>query len=222
MKPSDQPSRPAARILIVDDHPIFRAGARMLLERDPQLAVIGETASDQEALALAAREQPDLVLLDLDLGGVDGLDILEQLQAAAPKTRIVVLTGIRGSELPVRALRLGAKGFVPKAQSADLLLRAIRRVRDGELWFDRETVGTEMTRLMRRDEGGTEAKLTPRELEIVRLIGDGLSNEEIADRLGISGKTVRNHLTIVFEKTGARDRLHLAIYAYRQGLAKLP
>src|SRR5262249_14840451 len=160
--------------------------------------------------------------VDLDLGGVDGLDILEQLQAAAPKTRIVILTGVRGAELPVRALRLGAKGFVPKEQSGDLLLRAIRRVRDGELWFDRGTVGTEMARLMRSDDGQRGPKLTPRELDIVRLIGEGLSNEEIAERLGISGKTVRNHLTIVFEKTGARDRLPLAIYATRRGLGKLP
>jgi DNA-binding NarL/FixJ family response regulator len=222
VKPGDPPPRPVARILLVDDHPIFRAGARMLLERDPQLTVIGEAAGDQEALALAAREQPDLVLLDLDLGGVDGLDILESLQAAAPRSRIIVLTGVCGSELPLRALRLGARGFVPKGQSADLLLRAIRRVRDGELWFDRGIVGSEMTRLMRPSDVEAGTKLTPRELEIVRLIGDGLSNDEIATRLGISGKTVRNHLTIVFEKTGARDRLHLAIHAYRQGLAKLP
>src|SRR5262249_31777962 len=98
---SDLRVRQLARILIVDDHPIFRAGARMLLERDPQLVVVGEAATAEEALARTAHEQPDLVLLDLDLGGVDGLDILEQLQAAAPKTRIVILTGVRGAELPV-------------------------------------------------------------------------------------------------------------------------
>jgi DNA-binding NarL/FixJ family response regulator len=185
---------------------------------------VGEAAGAEEALALAAREQPHVILLDVDLEGFNGLDIIESLQASAPETRIIVLTGVRTPELQARALRLGAKGFVPKDQSAEFVLRAVRKVREGELWFDRVTVGAAVTRAL-RGEGAQQApvaNLTPRELEIVRMVGEGLRNEAIAQRLSIQEKTVRNHLTVIFEKVGVRDRLHLAIYAYRRGLAKLP
>ena len=122
---------PATRILIVDDHEIFREGVRMLLERDSQVAVIAEAADAQQALALAQTEQPDIILLDVDLAGFDALDLVELLQAAAPECRIVLLTGMQGAELQARALRLGVRGFVQKEQSAELLLRAIRKVRGG-------------------------------------------------------------------------------------------
>ena len=212
------------RILIVDDHAIFRQGLNLLLQRDADLQVVGEAAGAEEALALAAREQPHVILLDVDLEGFNGLDIIESLQASAPETRIIVLTGMRTAELQARALRLGAKGFVPKDQSGELVVRAIRRVREGELWFDRVTVSAAVTTLLRREgrEQAPVANLTPRELEIVRMVGEGLRNEAIAQRLSIQEKTVRNHLTVIFEKVGVRDRLHLAIYAYRRGLAKLP
>ena len=212
------------RILIVDDHAMFRQGLKLLLQRDAGLQVVGEAADAEEALTLAAREEPHVILLDVDLEGFDALDIIESLQASAPGTRIIVLTGMRTAELQARALRLGAKGFVPKDQSGELVVRAIRRVREGELWFDRVTVSAAVTTLLRRE--GTEqapvAHLTPRELEIVRMVGEGLRNEAIAERLSIQEKTVRNHLTVIFEKADVRDRLHLAIYAYRRGLAKLP
>ena len=225
MTTSNQPALPATRILVVDDHAIFREGVRMLLERDAQVSVIAEAADAQEALASAEREQPDIILLDVDLAGFDALELVELLQAAATEARIILLTGLQGAELQARALRLGVRGFVQKEQSAELLLKAIRKVRAGELWFDRSALGTAMTRLLRGEsEEGAAATpgLTRRELEIVRLIGEGLTNDEIAERLDISEKTVRNYLTVVFEKTGVRDRLHLAIYAYRHGLAKLP
>jgi DNA-binding NarL/FixJ family response regulator len=220
----DPPAHPKARILVVDDHAIFREGVTLLLHRDPQIHVIAEAANAQDAVALAAKEQPDIILLDVDLAGFDALDIIESLQAAAPQTRIVLLTGVRGAELQTRALKLGARGFVSKEQSAEVLLKAVRKVREGELWFDRGTVDTAVTRLLRGDpdDGAVATSFTRREFEIVRLIGDGMKNDEIAERLGVSEKTIRNHLTIIFEKAGIHDRLHLAIYAYRHGLAKLP
>jgi DNA-binding NarL/FixJ family response regulator len=137
---------------------------------------------------------------------------------------VIVLTGIRSKELQERALRLGARGFVTKENSADVIIRAIAKVRDGELWFDRATVGAAVGRMLHRqsDAEAAQAKLSPRELEIVRLVGEGLKNGEIAQRLFISEKTVRNHLTVIFDKIGVTDRLHLAIYAYRRGLARLP
>ena len=184
---------------------------------------MGEASTPQEALDLATRELPEIVLLDIDLAGYNGLDIIESLQASVPDSDIIVLTGVRDEGLQTRALRSGAKGFVQKDQHGDLVLRAIQKVRDGEIWFDRGAIGAAVTRLISGDDEQSQlATLTPRERDITRLVGEGLKNDAIAERLYISEKTVRNHLTVVFDKVGVRDRLHLAIFAYRRGLAKLP
>jgi len=218
-------SSATVRILLVDDHGMFREGVKLLLQRDARLEVIGEAGDPAKALELTARERPDIVLLDIDLAGHDGLDMIESLQASSPASDIIVLTGIRDEGLQARALRSGAKGFVQKDQNGDLVLRAIQKVHDGEIWFDRSTIGAAVTRLIEGD-GDEQAQplgtLTARERDITRLVGEGLKNDAIAQRLFISEKTVRNHLTVIFDKVGVRDRLHLAIYAYRRGLAKLP
>jgi DNA-binding NarL/FixJ family response regulator len=218
-------SSATVRILLVDDHAMFREGVKLLLQRDARLEVIGEAGDPAKALELTARERPDIVLLDIDLAGHDGLDMIESLQASSPASDIIVLTGIRDEGLQARALRSGAKGFVQKDQNGDLVLRAIQKVHEGEIWFDRSTIGAAVTRLIEGD-GDEQAQplgtLTARERDITRLVGEGLKNDAIAQRLFISEKTVRNHLTVIFDKVGVRDRLHLAIYAYRRGLAKLP
>jgi len=218
-------SSATVRILLVDDHAMFREGVKLLLQRDARLEVIGEAGDPAKALELTARERPHIVLLDIDLAGHDGLDMIESLQASSPASDIIVLTGIRDEGLQARALRSGAKGFVQKDQNGDLVLRAIQKVHDGEIWFDRSTIGAAVTRLIEGD-GDEQAQplgtLTARERDITRLVGEGLKNDAIAQRLFISEKTVRNHLTVIFDKVGVRDRLHLAIYAYRRGLAKLP
>jgi len=204
---------------------MFREGVKLLLQRDARLEVIGEAGDPAKALELTARERPNIVLLDIDLAGHDGLDMIESLQASSPASDIIVLTGIRDEGLQARALRSGAKGFVQKDQNGDLVLRAIQKVHEGEIWFDRSTIGAAVTRLI-EGEGDEQAQplgtLTARERDITRLVGEGLKNDAIAQRLFISEKTVRNHLTVIFDKVGVRDRLHLAIYAYRRGLAKLP
>ncbi len=218
------PALSTVRILLVDDHAMFREGVKLLLQRESHIEVVGEAANPEEALELAARQQPDLVLLDVDLFGHDGLEIIEELQTSVPRADIIVLTGMRDPELQGRALRAGARGFLQKEQTGELVLRAIQKVRDGEVWFDRNTVGAAVARLIsgESDEEEPVDQLTPREREITRLVGEGLKNDAIAERLFISEKTVRNHLTVIFDKAGVRDRLHLAIYAYRRGLAKLP
>jgi two-component system, NarL family, nitrate/nitrite response regulator NarL len=218
-------SSATVRILLVDDHAMFREGVKLLLQRDARLEVIGEAGDPAKALELTARERPDIVLLDIDLAGHDGLDMIESLQASSPASDIIVLTGIRDEGLQARALRSGAKGFVQKDQNGDLVLRAIQKVHEGEIWFDRSTIGAAVTRLIEGDsdeQAQPLGTLTARERDITRLVGEGLKNDAIAQRLFISEKTVRNHLTVIFDKVGVRDRLHLAIYAYRRGLAKLP
>jgi two-component system nitrate/nitrite response regulator NarL len=217
------------RILLVDDHSVVRAGLRMLIESRPGLAVVGEAATTSDAVAAAGREQPDLILLDLDLGGDSGLDILPELFATAKQARVLLLTGVRDPEEHHRAIRLGAMGVVLKEKAAEDLLKAIEKVHAGEVWLD----GALMARVLGRSlPGGDTAAINPevakistlteREREVIALICEGLQNKLIGERLFISETTVRHHLTSIFDKLGVTNRLELVIYAYRHGLAKLP
>ncbi|HYX91763.1 MAG TPA: response regulator transcription factor [Myxococcaceae bacterium] len=215
------------RVFLVDDHPVVREGLRMLLATSDDLKVVGGASSVQEALAALALSPADVVVLDLDLGGRDGLELLPALAAKAPETRVLVLTGIRDRERHRAVLSSGAHGVVLKDKPPELLLKAIRRVHAGELWFDRATMEVAVQRAVsleraRAPEREKITALTAREKQIISLIGEGLRNGEIAARLGIGEKTVRNHLTIIFDKLGVSDRLELAVYAYRQGLAQVP
>jgi two-component system, NarL family, nitrate/nitrite response regulator NarL len=217
---------PCIRVLIVDDHTLVRAALRMLLESQPGVVVVGEAAGLDDALSVTSREQPDIVLLDLDLGACNGIDLLPQLHTAAPKTHVVVLTGVRDGDIHRRAVRLGAMGLVLKDHAAEVLLQAIAKVCAGEVWLDSVLVAdvlSEMTRPPLRPATNPEAlriaTLTAREREVIDLVGQGLKNQVMADRLCISEATVRHHLTSIFAKLGVDDRLQLAIYAYRHGLA---
>jgi len=214
------------RVLLVDDHAVVRAGLRMLIESQPDLVVIGEAASRAEALQIAVREQPDIVLLDLDLGRDTGLDVLTDLPDAARDARVLLLTGVRDPEQHHRAILLGAMGVVPKEQAAEDLLTAIEKVHAGEVWLG----GALMARVLGRlgpqptmqevDPAGQQiARLTTREREVIELICEGLQNKAIADRLVISETTVRHHLTSIFNKLAVTNRLELVIYAYRHGLS---
>lgn len=214
------------RILIIDDHALIRTTLRMFLECQPGLMVVGEGASPEEALAAAAHEQPDIILLDLHLGDASGLDLLPQLQTVAPEAHIIVLTGVRDVEMHRRAIRLGAVGLVLKEEAAAVLIEAIAKVSAGEVWLNSLLVARVLSEMTRPGPGpSTDPEavkikaLTAREREIITLIGQGLKNHAIADHLYISEATVRHHLTSIFRKLGVGDRLELAIYAYRHGLA---
>ena len=213
------------RVLIVDDHALVRAALRMLLESQPGVVVAGEASGVEDALRITNQEQPDLILLDLDLGDVKGIDLLPQLHVAAPNTHVVVLTGIRDAEVHRQAVRLGAVGLVLKEKAAEVLLQAIDKVRTGGVWLDTILIAdvlSEMTRpKFKRSTDPEEVKiasLTTREREVIELVGQGLKNQTIADRLCISEATVRHHLTSVFAKLDVEDRLQLAVYAFRHGL----
>lgn len=216
------------RILLVDDHVVVRAGLRMLIETQPGLQVVGEAGNRTDALAVAAREQPDIILLDLDLGGDIALDCIPALLAVAKQARMVILTGVYDAELHRRAVHLGAVGLVLKDKAAEVLLKAIEKVHAGEVWLERAmtaSVLNEMTRgqdQQANPEAVKIATLTAREREVVALIGEGLKNQQIAKRLFIGETTVRHHLTSIFAKLGVSDRLELVIYAYRHGLIETP
>jgi DNA-binding NarL/FixJ family response regulator len=215
------------RILIVDDHLVVRTGLRMLIDNEPEMTVVGQAATRAEAITLAQTEQPNLVLLDIDLGNENGLDFLSEFSTISPGVRVLVLTGLRDIDSHRRAARLGAAGVVLKEHAADVLLKAIKKVHEGEVWLDRALMGgllREMTQgvAYADAEAAKIATLTPREREVVALIAEGLKNREIAARLFISETTVTHHLSSVFAKLEVSDRLELVIYAFANKLAKPP
>lgn len=213
------------RVLLIDDHAVVRRGLRLLIESEPGLKVAGEASHRTDALTTAEREQPDIILLDLLLADVDGLDLIPELIAAAREARILVLTGVLNPEAHARAMRLGAMGVVLKEKAPEALIKAIKKVYEGEVWLDRAMVANvfgEKARAVKKHdpEAAKVATLTEREREVVALVGEGLRNKQIADRLFISEGTVRNHLTTIFSKLEVSDRFELIMLAYRHGLAK--
>jgi two-component system, NarL family, nitrate/nitrite response regulator NarL len=214
------------RIMIVDDHAVIRAGLRMLIEQDPSMKVIAMVGNSTEAFERAMTDSPDIIILDLVLGEEDGLNLLPVLREKSPKSRVLVLTGVLNPDAHRAAIRKGAMGIVLKEHAADLLLKAIKKVHDGEVWIDRSMMGMMIQELSRPNQTDPEAakmgELTSREREVIELVGEGLKNKQIAERLFISETTVTHHLSSVFSKLDVSDRLELIIYAFRHGLAKMP
>lgn len=215
------------RVLIVDDHQLVRTGLGMLIETQPEMKVIGKAGNSAEALALAAGEKPNLILLDIDLGEENGLDLLPELCETAPDARVLILTGLKDAEVHRRAARLGAAGLVLKEHAAEVLLKAITKVHQGEIWLDRSMMSSLMTEMTQTDrkidpEKAKIATVTVREREVIALIAEGLRNKQIAERLFISETTVTHHLSKIFSKLDVSDRLELVIYAFAHRLAKMP
>jgi DNA-binding NarL/FixJ family response regulator len=213
--------------LLVDDHAMVRAGLRMLIESRGGYQVVGEAGGPGDAVMLAKSTHPDMILLDLDLGSGPTLDLIEELRAVDARNhpQVVILTGLRDAGVHRRAVRLGARGVVSKETAAESLLTAIEKVAAGELWLDRVQLGRLASEMSGAEPDGIQServridKLTPREREVVLLVGQGLKNREIAKRLAISETTVRHHLTSVFAKLEVTDRLSLLLFALKHRLA---
>jgi len=217
------------RILMIDDHAVLRTGLRMIIESHAGMLVVGEAENRSESLAAIAKEAPDIILLDLDLGDEDGMDLLPELLTAVRDARIILLTGMRDPEVQRRAILLGAMGLVLKQKAADTVIRAIEKVYAGEVWLDRTMIASILNDRVNPNPPAEQhvdttriAMLTEREREVIRLIGEGIKNRQIAERMYISEATVRHHLTSIFAKLGVTDRFELVIYAFQHGLAKLP
>lgn len=216
------------RILIADDHPIFRDGLRRLLQSEPDFEVVGE-AVDGESVILAARDlKPDVILLDLAMPRKGGMSALKELAATAKKSRVIVLTASISKMQMAEALQLGAHGIVLKESATHLLFVGIRHVMEGKYWVARESV-TDLVEALRDVSGSPSAKpdqknfgLTPRELEIVTLIVTGYSNPDIAQRCSISEQTVKHHVSNIFDKLGVYNRVELALFAVNHRLAGDP
>jgi len=216
---------PTVRIVLADDHQLFREAVRVLLDDEPDFEVVGEAGSGEEAVALTLRHEPDILLLDVAMPDRNGLTVLEQIAAASKATRIILVTGAIDEGELLRALQLGARGVVLKEAGATELLNSIRLVHSGEYFVGRERMSDLITALRgRAADSNTSAHhqvpdfgLTPRERQIVSAVVNACQNKEIAERFAISEKTVKHHLTHIFTKVGVSSRLELAMFALNHG-----
>jgi DNA-binding NarL/FixJ family response regulator len=215
------------RVVLVDDQPLVRAGFRMLLEAEDDIEVVGEAGDGNAALDLVAAWRPDVVLMDIRMPGLDGLEALARINAnpALAEVKVLVLTTFELDEYVFEALRQGASGFLVKhTQPADLV-RAVREVAAGEALLSpsvtRRLIGEFASRPARPEVAPSEMQvLTDREREVVALVAEGLTNDEIAAELFVSPATARTHVSRAMVKLHARDRAQLVVFAYQSGLVR--
>jgi DNA-binding NarL/FixJ family response regulator len=207
------------RVLIADDQTLFRSGLARLLEAESEVEVVGQAADGGEALALCARTHPDVVVMDLKMPGMDGVTATERIVESHPDIKVLILTTFEADSYVLQALRAGASGYVLKDAQPQAIVSSILAVRSGE----RVMASTVAKRVLGMITGETAPKdfydgLTVRELEILKLIAGGAPNKQIAYRLRISEKTVRNHISNMYEKLHINDRSQAVLYAVRKGL----
>jgi DNA-binding NarL/FixJ family response regulator len=212
-------------ILIVDDQDLVREGLRMLLEAEPDLCVAGEAGNGSQALAQARRLDPDVVLMDVRMPGMDGIEATAQLARAGCRARILMLTTFHLDEYVYRAMKAGASGFLLKDASREQLAGAVRTVSAGQALLAPAITRRLIEDFCRGPAPGSPAdssagRLTERELEVVRLVAQGLSNAEIAAKLYLSEATIKSHVAHILAKLGLRDRVQIAVFAYEQGIVR--
>jgi two-component system nitrate/nitrite response regulator NarL len=209
-------------VLIADDHPVVRMGLRNLFQSDPEFRVVGEAADGQHALDLAYRLKPDLLLLDVAMPGLSGMEVLRQLFAAGASTRIILVTATIDRQRLAQALQFGARGVVLKDTSPPHMFQAVRAVMNGQYWIGPQGV-TDLVEALRQslDEKPDPSKnfgLTSREMQVIAAIGEGCTNKDIAEKFAISEETVKRHLTNIFNKLGVFSRLELGMFAVNHHL----
>lgn len=211
------------RILLADDHPLVRRGLRQVIERQSDLTVVAEASDGAEAVELAVREQVDLAILDVAMPRLTGLQATQQLAQRRPETRILILSMYDNDQYTLAALRAGASGYLLKSMADEEVVEACYAILRGERFLRSSTTGTlsaaDLDRLQSRT-GERADLLTPRELEVLKLVAEGQSSQDIADRLVISLKTVERHRSNIMNKLAIRDRVGLTRYAIRRGLVE--
>ena len=215
----------AIRILIADDHPVFRQGLLSVFRSEPEFTIVGEATDGRRALELTRKLNPDILLLDLVMPHLTGLETLRELAGSATPVRTIVLTASIEKEQIAQALQLGARGILLKDAATEILLAGIRTVMNGQFWVGQNKV-TDLVEILRSYmPGPAEPKgpkqtfgLTARELEVVSAIVSGFTNREIAGKFSISEQTVKHHLRNIFDKTGVSNRLELALFAINHQL----
>jgi len=224
------PSASKIRIVVADDHPIFRDGLCKLLGLEEDFEVVAQAQDGRQVLDVLQQYAPDILLLDLKMPGLDGLATLQRLQAVKNKTRVIVLTASDDKNEFVQAMKLGTSGIVLKQTATELLIKSIRKVHAGEIWLDSHTTAAVIRQFVAADDTPPpsapqttnrereRSPLSQREREIVALVAQGFKNKEMAEKMFISEQTVKNHLHNIFDKLGVSDRLELALYAIHNNL----
>ena len=210
------------RLLLVDDHEVFRIGLRTVLEFEPDLKVVGEAGDALAGVQAAESLRPDVVLMDVRLGGIDGVQACREIRSRFPEVRVVMLTSFADEDVVMSSIMAGAAGFVTKNVGRAELLKAIRAVAAGESLLDPTVTKKVLERLVsltRKDREREVDQLSEREREVLALVAQGLTNREIAEKLVLSEHTARNHISRIFEKLGLSRRSEAAAYAARMGLA---
>jgi DNA-binding NarL/FixJ family response regulator len=214
------------RVLISDDHPLIREGLRRLLGLENDLEIVGEAGDGEATVAMVEKLDPDVVLLDLRMPGMDGFGALQRINKLTKRTKVIVLTASEDKNEFVQAMKMGCSGIVLKQTASELIVKSIRRVHAGEIWLDSHTTAAVMRQFAAPTDGAAQSNLrsrdrsplSQREREIVALVAQGYKNKEMAEKMFISEQTVKNHLHNIFDKLGVSDRLELALYAIHKGL----
>ncbi len=210
------------RILLADDHAVLRQGMAQVLESEPDMTVIAQAENGLEAVTLARKHEPNIVLLDINMPELDGVMAAKRITADLPETRIIILTMYRRDDYVFEAIKVGASGYLLKEAELDELLAAIRTVAEGGAVIDPAIAMRVLAELRQPKKPEKPAKpiLNERDIEILKLLVEGMSNKEIADRLSISEKTVRNRLSLIFRKLHLENRTQAALYALKEGLVE--
>ncbi len=205
------------RLIIADDHTLVRQGLRQFLEMASDIEVVGEASTGQEVLDLVAKDPPDVILLDLRMPEMDGLEVARRIQEEHPEVGVMMLSAYDYRQFVVEAVRAGARGYILKSMDAEQLIQAVHLVASGNMVFDPQVVvalAEELTRSREREERGDV--LTAREIEVLQLLAFGNSNKDIAEQLDISAETVKTHLEHIFRKLGTSDRTAAVAEALRR------
>lgn len=209
------------RIVVADGHPLFTLGVRALLAREPGFEVVGDADDGEDALAVLQKHRPDVLLLDLALSGINGLEVLRRMVAMDLPTRTVIVTAAIDRTDLRTALMRGAQGVLLKHLASDLLVKCVRQIMNGEYWVGRDCVG-DLIDAMRNPSAREESSvLSQRERDIVSAVIKGASNKDIAWQLGLGEQTVKNHLRRIFAKLGVANRVELAVHAMEHQLTDL-
>ncbi len=210
------------RILVVDDHPVLRDGLVAILSTQAAFEVVGEAETGREAVLLAAELQPDIVMMDLEMPGMDGVEALKQMRDHDPDVRVIVFTAYDTDDRIMAALQAGAQGYLLKGAPREQVFEAIRVVNAGNSLLQPVVASKLLTRMRRSaDDSGTADSVTPREMEVIRLLARGLQNKEIAAELGIAQRTAKFHVGSILAKLGAGNRTEAVTIAAQRGMIEL-
>jgi DNA-binding NarL/FixJ family response regulator len=211
----------SVRIFLLDDNTIFRESLAAFLGKHKDFDVVGHSASAAEARPLLSKHKPDILLMEVKLPGQSGLDLLREMSMLSPQCKTVALSSSEASQDVVESMRLGAKGFLLKGAPADLFVKCVRKVHSGEIWLNgrgTEAVLGALGTHSAAPAAAAKTDLSPRELEVIQLVIQGYKNRDIANKLFISEKTVKNHLSAIFNKLGVSDRLELTLFVFEKRL----